>query len=370
MSPNSEAPNSGRLESPNGVSVILPVLNEESHLAETLAAVLGQDWTGDLQVVVALGPSIDRTDEIARELAASDQRIELVSNPSGRTPDGLNAALVAAKFPVVVRVDGHCVLPKDYVTLAVDTLMRTGADNVGGVMAAQGQTDFECAAACAMTSRIGVGGAAFHTGGSEGPALTVYLGSFKKSTLDAIGGYDSGFLRAQDWEMNHRILQAGGQVWFNPKMQVTYRPRPNLKALCKQYFHYGRWRREIMRAYGETVSLRYLAPPALVTGLVVTLLAAFVLALTGNSGWALLALVPTVAYIAGAVVGGLAISRGESLKTRVLTPLALMAMHLSWGVGFICSPRGLRKPVASTGNPPAAAEGTPNRPRSEKESDV
>lgn len=347
MTSHDEAPRSGRLARPDGVSVILTVLNEESHLEETLAAVLSQDWTGELQMVVALGPSTDRTDEIARELSAKDPRIELVSNPSGRTPDGLNAALAVVRYPVVVRVDGHCVLPADYLSLAVETLQRTDADNVGGVMAAKGQTDFEHAVACAMTSPIGVGGAAFHTGGAEGPALTVYLGSFKKSTLDAIGGYDGSFLRAQDWEMNHRILQAGGKVWFNPEMQVTYRPRPNLKALCKQYFHYGRWRREIMRTYGETVSLRYLAPPVLVAGLIVTLLAALVLVLTGNGGWALLTLVPTVGYVLGAIVGGLVISHGESFKTRVFTPLALMAMHLSWGVGFICSPRGLRKPSGS-----------------------
>lgn len=351
MSSSDPVAGDNRSAHPEGVSLILAVLNEEPHLSETMSAVLNQDWDGELQVVVALGPSTDRTDEIAQELANQDSRVELVSNPTGRTPDGLNAALAAVKFPVVVRVDGHCVLPTNYVSQAVDTLERTGADNVGGVMAARGQTDFERAAACAMTSPIGVGGAAFHTGGSEGPALTVYLGSFKKSTLDAIGGYDSTFLRAQDWEMNHRILRSGGKVWFDPKMQVTYRPRPNLKALSKQYFHYGRWRREIMRAYGETVSLRYLAPPVLVAGLSVTLLAALVLAVAGYGNWALLALVPTVTYIVGVVIGGLAISRGEGFSTRAYTPLALMAMHLSWGVGFICSPRGLRKRSASQSRP-------------------
>ncbi len=359
---------SGGLQRPEGVSVILPVLNEEQHFGETMAAVLAQDWPGELQVVIALGPSRDRTSELAAELAASDPRIKLVENPSGRTPDGLNAALAQARYPAVVRVDGHCVLPPNYVSLAVETLMRTGADNVGGVMAARGQTDFESAVACAMTSPIGVGGAAFHTGGTEGPALTVYLGSFKKSTLDALDGYDTSFLRAQDWELNHRILQAGGSVWFNPQMEVTYRPRPSLRALCKQYFHYGRWRREIMRTYGETVSLRYLAPPALVTGLVVTLLAALVLGLTGNGSWALLALLPTAGYLVGVVLGGIAISRNKSFKTRMLTPLALAAMHVSWGVGFICSPRGLRDPGQTTGHSSSVGPNANHRPHTKKES--
>lgn len=342
--------------------MILSVLNEELHLRETLAAVLSQDWAGGLQVVIALGPSVDRTDEIARDIARENPQVELVQNPSGHTPDGLNTALAAVKYPVVVRADGHCVLPANYISLAVATLEQTGADNVGGVMAAVGQTDFECAVAGAMTSRIGVGGAAFHTGGEPGPALTVYLGSFKKSTLDAVGGYDGSFLRAQDWEMNHRILNAGGTVWFNPEMRVTYRPRPNLKALAKQYFHYGRWRREIMRTYGETVSLRYLAPPVLVAGLALTLVAAIALAATSNYPWALLALVPTLGYLAGAIIGGAAISGGTSGKTRCLMPLALMAMHIAWGVGFICSPSGLRRSKQANDNP--------ENPRAEEESNA
>lgn len=49
-------------------------------------------------------------------------------------------------------------------------------------------------------------------------------------------------------------------------MRVTYRPRPSLKALARQYHDYGRWRREVARRHPETVSLRYLAAPAAVTG--------------------------------------------------------------------------------------------------------
>ena len=68
------------------VSVVMPVLNEERHLAESVAAVLGQDYPGGFELVLAIGPSKDRTDAIARGLAAADRRITVVPNPSGRTP--------------------------------------------------------------------------------------------------------------------------------------------------------------------------------------------------------------------------------------------------------------------------------------------
>ena len=234
---------------PDGVSVVMPVLNEERHLTHAVTGILTQDWAGPLEIVLALGPSTDRTDEVARRLSALDDRIVLVPNPSGRTPSGLNAAIRASRYEVVVRVDGHAMLPADYVSTAVETLVRTGADNVGGIMQAEGETPFEQAVARAMTTPMGVGAAPFHVGGGEGEAETVYLGCFRKTALQRVGGYDETFLRAQDWEMNHRIRETGGLVWFNPALVVTYRPRPDASSLADQYFHYGRWRREVMRRH-------------------------------------------------------------------------------------------------------------------------
>jgi cellulose synthase/poly-beta-1,6-N-acetylglucosamine synthase-like glycosyltransferase len=330
---------------PDGVSVIMPVLNEERHLSEAVTGILAQDWTGPLEIVLALGPSTDRTDEVARRLQALDDRVVLVPNPSGRTPAALNAAIRASRYEVVVRVDGHALLPPDYVATAVETLARTGADNVGGIMLAEGQTDFEQAVARAMTTTLGVGAASFHVGGAEGPAETVYLGCFRKSALDRIGGYDESFLRAQDWEMNHRIRQAGGVVWFNPRMVVRYRPRPSVPALATQYFHYGRWRREVMRRHPETVSgasaLRYLAPPTAVLGVTIGTAAGLVGSIAGpralRVGW----LAP-LGYVGLVGAGAAVLGRGLPPGAHARLPLVYITMHGAWGVGFLASPPDLR----------------------------
>jgi cellulose synthase/poly-beta-1,6-N-acetylglucosamine synthase-like glycosyltransferase len=323
------------------VAVIMPVLNEELHLAEAVAAITSQDYPGDLQIALALGPSTDGTDEVARRLQVEDPRILLVANPTGKTPAGLNAALAATSHPIVVRVDGHAMLPRDYISTAVEVLQRTGADNVGGVMAAEGTTVFEQAVAAAMRSPLGVGAASFHTGGQEGPALTVYLGAFRREALERVGGYDEAYVRAQDWEMNHRIRESGGQIWFTPAMQVTYRPRPTVKALAKQYLQYGRWRREIMRQHPETVSVRYLAPPVTFAIIGAGLVGAGVTALTGRRhAW--LGVLPGAGYLAGVVAGGLAIGASQPTPVQMRLPLVLATMHMSWGVGFLTSPKDLR----------------------------
>jgi succinoglycan biosynthesis protein ExoA len=322
-----------------GVSVVMPVLNEERHLRAAVEQLLAQQYEGRLEVVLALGPSVDRTDDIAAEIAATDPRVRLVRNPSGRTPAGLNAAIGTAAHDVIVRVDGHAIVPPDYVATAVEVLQRTGADNVGGIMAAEGETPFEEAVACAMTSVLGVGSAAFHVGGDEGPAPTVYLGVFRRSALERVGGYDESMVRAQDWEMNHRIIETGGLVWFTPRMRVTYRPRPTARALSRQYLEYGRWRREVARRHPDTLSVRYLAAPAAVVGVAVGT-AAGLASLVGPR-WLALGWLAPLGYAGLVVAGSAVVGRELPVAARLRLPGVLATMHGSWGLGFLTSPRRL-----------------------------
>lgn len=319
------------------VSVVMSVLNEARHLADATRYALEQDYRGPIEVVVALGPSTDGTHEVAAALAAADPRIRVIDNPDprGATPAGLNAAIAAARSEVLVRVDGHSLLPRDYVRVAVETMHRTGAANVGGVMAAEGSTPFERAVARAMTTRLGVGSAPYHTGGSEGPAESVYLGVFRRSALLAAGGYDEAFVRAQDWELNHRMRERGELVWFQPGLHVAYRPRSTARALARQYFHYGRWRRVIMRRNPETASLRYLAPPAALVGVTVGVVAGVTV-----SRWAFA--VPA-GYVGGVVAGSVANARCDGPSGVVRLAIVYATMHASWGAGFLTSPRRLAR---------------------------
>ena len=323
------------------VSIVVPVLNEELHLDESVTRLLKQQYDGPLEIVLALGPSEDDTDDIAQRIAARDSRVHLVSNPTGATPVGLNRAVQASHGDVVVRCDGHALLSHDYVRTAVETLMRTGADNVGGIMAAEGVTEFEQAVARAMTTKLGVGGAPFHVGGEEGEAPTVYLGVFRRSALERIGGYDESMVRAQDWEMNHRIRTTGGTVWFTPALTVTYRPRSSLRALARQYRDYGRWRREVMRRHPETRSapgsLRYLTPPAMVVGVVGGTALGAVGLITGPR-WLTAGFLAPLGYAATVTAGAVALGSGLPRKARWELPLVYTTMHWAWGLGFVMGP--------------------------------
>jgi glycosyltransferase involved in cell wall biosynthesis len=312
------------------ISVILPVLNEETHLEEAVHSILSQDYQGKLEVILAVGPSRDRTLEIAQSISRRDSRVVLVDNPSGRTAAGLNIALNKSQSPVVVRVDGHAHIPKDYLTLIVEILNKTGAVNVGGVMAAVGTTAFERAVAGAMRSTLGVGASRFHTGGEAGIVDTVYLGAFRREALVAIGGFDERFTRAQDWELNFRLRENGGIVYFDPRLHVTYRPRSTVQALAKQYFEYGRWRRVVSRRHSGTINYRYLAPPFALVGFTLSLIAGFFLPIL---------FIPAAIYLLFVLAASVRIA--SSIREYFLLLTVIPTMHFAWGAGFISSPKTL-----------------------------
>jgi len=314
-----------------GVSVVLPILNEDRHLAESIHAILQQEYDGEFEVILALGPSIDRTNDIAAGLAKADPRVILVDNPTGRTAAGLNAAVAASRFPIIARIDGHAEVARTYLKDAVRLLHEHNAVNVGGVMAAVGRTPFERAVATAMRSVLGVGASRFHVGGQAGPADTVYLGTFRKDALIAAGGYDERFTRAQDWELNFRLRERGGIVWFDPSLIVTYRPRSTIKALAKQYFEYGRWRRAVVRSHKGSVNYRYLAAPFAVLVNAASIILGFSLSP--------LFFTPLALYLLAILVGGLAL--GKSLSEKIILPSVFATMHMVWGLGFLTSPKRL-----------------------------
>ena len=322
----------GELSVSPAISVILPVLNEEPHLAESVSAILSQDYVGPLEIILALGPSSDQTNVIAESLAQRDSRIKLVMNPTGKTAAGLNLAIAASNSPVIIRVDGHAKIPSNYLSLAVSILRESGAVNVGGVMAAEGVTKFEIAVARAMRSPLGVGSSRFHTGGKAGEVDTVYLGAFRREAINAVGGFDERYTRAQDWELNHRLRKNGGKIYFDPRLQVTYRPRPNLKKLAKQYFQYGRWRRVVSRSHPGTVNFRYLAPPFTLIGTLTSL----ILGLLLHSIFFL----PAAVYGIFMFISSILIAK--SLREFFSLLAIIPTMHFAWGAGFITSTKVLR----------------------------
>ena len=298
----------------------MPVRNEEQYLRSSVEAVLAQEYPGAVDVWISVAPSTDATSSVVDDLVNQHDNVFRVENPAGITPPGLNVAISASSGDVIVRVDGHVRLCAGYIQQAVKTLIDTGASNVGGQQLAVGSTRFEKAVAAVMMSPVGSGGATYRSGGEPGPTDTVFLGVFQRSAGEQVGWFDESLIRNQDYELNIRLRNAGGVVWFDPKLVVEYEPRSSLRAVARQYFDYGRFKAQVLRMHSSSLRLRQLIPPVAMVAALLSVIIGLWLPIT----W----LVP-VLYLTAIAVG----VRGAVL-TRLLALAIAPTMHFSWSTGL------------------------------------
>ncbi len=308
--------------------MVVPALEAAATIEACLASVLGQDYDGPFDVAVSVGPSDDSTREIVQRLTEADPRVRLIDNPTGRTPNGLNRAVAASDGSVIARVDAQSVIPQGYLRRAVESMLRTGAANVGGIQNPVGEPGLQEIIAVAMASPFGAGPARFRRDGYEGPTDTVYLGVFDRGALDEVGGFDESLVRNQDYELNWRLRDAGHVVWLDPAMVVEYSPRATLRSLASQYFQYGMWKRQMLRRHPRSLQPRQVVAPLLVIGLVVSAIDLLRGRLRG--------LLLPFAYINSALLVARDSRRQLPDRADRYRMVAVFAtMHVAWGAGFL-----------------------------------
>ena len=300
------------------VSVIIPC-SSTGGLAQCLDAIADQDYAGDVEAVIGLAPNAGRVPSV------EGLTVRQVDNPSGRTPDALNAAVGVAVGSILVRADVQSRLSPSHVRRAVELLDETSAWNVGGGQQPVPRSTVQAWIAAAMQHPLGAGGAAFRRQRLPGPVDTVYLGAFPASALESLGGFDPRFDRNQDYELNLRIVESGHEVFFHPDLDVSYEPRKSLIALASQYFQYGRWRRATSRVHPGSLKPRQLAAPVLVVAGAMGLLG------LPLGYW------QPIAALGIFYVGGLATAAVQSRQRTGWwgLPVAAAVMHVSWGIGFL-----------------------------------
>ncbi len=318
------------------VSMVIPARNAGSTICGTLEAALAQDYAAGIEIVVADGSDDDATrDLVYREFP----QVRVVANDRKTIPSGLNRGIEAAVGEVIVRCDAHTILPSDYVSRVVELLDRLAPEGVvcvGGRAVPVGSGLFGRAVARAVTSPVASGDSRYKVGGASGPVDTVYLGVFRRASWARVGGYDETLEANEDYELNWRFRRSGGIVWFDSKIQSTYRPRDNPVALARQGFSYGRWKATMLLRNPRSVRMRQLAAPASLGIMAAALACAWIM---GHPE--ALALWPAL-YLA---LSGVEFARSPPRwdPALLLLPAALLVMHVSWASGFFMPRRAVGK---------------------------
>jgi glycosyltransferase involved in cell wall biosynthesis len=259
------------------ISVIVPALNEANTIAQAIAPLLADALSADIEVIVAVGPSLDGTREVILEMAERDGRVRLVDNPRRITSEGLNEAIRASRGDVILRMDGHAEPDPGYVSACIESLRTSEAWNVGGRIRKVGLTSAARAAAAATSSPFGIGGGRrFHLLAQAEDVDTLWPGCWPRWVFERIGLFDPEMVQNQDDEFNQRIIDSGGRIHFDPAISAAYFSRGTWRGLFRQYLRYGVYKVRGFQKRPALLRLRHLVPAGLVAAAVGLLILALV----------------------------------------------------------------------------------------------
>lgn len=321
-------------------SILLTCLNEEKRIGAAIESLLNDDFRKNGEMIVLDGGSLDRTREIVQEFTAKGWPIRLFQNPGRIQSEGLILGLREAKGATIIRADAHCIYPPRYVERCLEMLERPEVANAGGIMYSVGERPVQSAIALAMRHPVGVGDAKYHLGNHRGYYDGVYLGAFKREIFDRIGGYDPSVHPNEDADLNMRILAAGGKIWLDGSLRVTYFPRESFPELFLQYFNYGRGRIRTTLKHRRFTSWRQILPPLLVVSLAGALILSFFCPAF------LLWITIYLACVLSVALAG-RFEPKPDLLTRLLIFPSFLVMHIAWGLGFLAglAARLLQRPL-------------------------
>jgi len=219
------------------VSVLIPCFNEEKVIAASVARILASDWE-NLEVLVLDDGSKDGTADEVRKRFADDPRVTLLSFENGGKARAVNRGLAVAKGEYVVALDADTLFPPETIgrlarwfqdpdigAVAGNAIVGNRVNVVTRWQALEYVTaqNLERRALAALGAVTVVPGA---------------VGAWRKSVLDALGGYPSDTL-AEDQDLTIACQRAGWKVAFDPQARAYTEAPDTVGGLLKQRFRWS-----------------------------------------------------------------------------------------------------------------------------------
>jgi len=310
------------------ISVLVPFLNEERHIAEAVAAMRAQTYAGGMEFLLIDGGSTDATRALLDPVVAGDERFRVIDDPDTTVPARLNLGLRESRGELIARMDAHALFPPRYLELGARRLAAGDVASVSGPQIAVGEGPWSRRVALALRSRLGRGEAQFrHLPAGEVEIDSGYCGMWRRELLESHGGWNELASFAEDTELAARVRRAGGRIVCVPEMAAIYQPRDTLGGLALQYGRYAHRRAWIARRHPEVLRPSHALPPAIVLAIVLSVLGRPTVARGARRALAL--------YLSALALESVRVGRDAPLADALALPAVYATMHLSWGAGFL-----------------------------------
>jgi len=222
------------------IAIISTVLNEVNSIQNLLDAFLAQTLKAD-EIIIVDGGSTDGTLDLLEKYQQTNPCIHYIVANGVNIARGRNIAITQAKASIIAATDGGCHPELIWLEELVKPLLdKPDYAAVSGVRKVESINQFELFAGALSTS-----------GNSSNEEERVFHGrnsAFRKSLWTVVGGYPEWLYTAEDTLFAQKAKALGFKVALASKAVISWRPRPNLKKLAKQYFLYGRGTGRIAQA--------------------------------------------------------------------------------------------------------------------------
>ena len=266
------------------VSFIVVALNAGDKLNVLLKDLQRQDYVHcKIEVILVDSHSRDNTKEVMRGFAASNHdfsRVVVLDNPKKTLPCGWNIALKESRGDVILRVDAHSSIPKDFVRKNVEAL-ENGENIVGGhrISVIDDDSPWQRTLLIAETSVFGSGIATYRRSKQKKHVKTLAHAAYRRKVFQSVGGYDERLARTEDNEIHYRMRKAGFRFLLDPSIKSFHHARNKLPKMLKQKFMNGKWIGLTLGVAPKCFSVYHLVP----FFFILALIACFTLHLLGIS---------------------------------------------------------------------------------------
>jgi cellulose synthase/poly-beta-1,6-N-acetylglucosamine synthase-like glycosyltransferase len=320
------------------ISFILPILNEEKTIQQSLDSILNIDYPDEKkEILLALGKSTDKTNTIIDEYKKKHPRvIKTFDNPTCNTAIGRNICIDHSTGEYLMNYSGHVIAKQNLLTVLVEKHLATSPDivSIGCANISPEKQNFVARTASAVFSSF-IGGKNVFVQNAEFDEERftdhISFALYKKAPVVEVGKFDPEFWCGQDAELDLRLIQKGYKILFIPKTKVYHFKRSTLKALFRQMYRYGIARVKMIKKHPKTLKVFHLIGAFFVLGIIGIALLALLQILPF---WLVIGLI--LLYILVSMVSTALVT--HRISSILASPVFAFLIHSGYGLGFL---RGL-----------------------------
>lgn len=316
------------------VSVGIVAYNEAGYINTLFEQLLAQTYPkSNTEILLINSMSEDDTLGIFHNFKKAHESeyksIKVLQNEGKIQASGWNVAIDNFSGDVLIRVDAHAKIDKDFVKNNAECIM-SGEMVCGGSRPNIPANDSLEGNLVLLSDNSLFGGSfgKYHHSTEKQYVDTVFHGCYRREVIEKVGHFNEKLGRTEDNDFHSRIRSAGFKICYNPKILSYQFSRPTVFSSAKQKYSNGFWIGKTLKINKDCISLFHLVPLAFVLALVVTLIFGFAFSFIPFILLVLAYLLADLLLCATSIISAKPFKLGYLLLIFIF-PL----LHISYGVG-------------------------------------